>query len=84
MRAEATDRVAAEAGLRKAIELARGQNSRSLELRATTDLARLLVAGGRRDEALSGLAGIYGGFTEGFDTTDLQSARALLDELGAR
>jgi adenylate cyclase len=84
LRAESPDRVAAEAGLRTAIELARGQNSRSLELRAATDLARLLVAGGRRNEAISGLTGIYGGFKEGFDTADLRSARALLEELGAR
>jgi hypothetical protein len=45
-------------------------------------LARLLEAQGKRDDACSMLSEIYGWFTEGFDTADLKSARALLDELG--
>jgi class 3 adenylate cyclase/tetratricopeptide (TPR) repeat protein len=70
-----------ESCLRKAIEVARRQESRWWELRATTSLARLLRDTGRRDEARAMLAGIYGWFTEGFDTADLKDAKALLEEL---
>ena len=66
---------------RTAIEIARRQSARSEELRATTSLARLLAKQGRRDEARTMLAEIYGWFTEGFDTADLKDAKALLDEL---
>jgi predicted ATPase len=66
---------------RMAIENARRQNARSAELRATTSLARLLVKRGKRNEARSMLAEIYGWFTEGFDTADLKDAKALLHEL---
>jgi adenylate cyclase len=52
-------------------------SAKSLELRATTSLARLLDKQGRRDEARTMLAEIYG-FTEGFDTADLKDAKALL------
>jgi predicted ATPase len=72
-----------ESSLRKAIEIARRQESRWWELRATTSLARLLAKQGKRDEARSMLAEIYGWFTEGFDTADLEDAKALLDELTA-
>jgi predicted ATPase len=65
----------------QAIEIARRQSGKSLELRATTSLARLLASQDRRDEARAMLAGIYGGFTEGFDTADLIEAKALLAEL---
>ena len=65
----------------QAIEVARKQSGKSLELRATMSLARLLAAQGRRDEAHAMLAEIYGWFTEGFDTADLKDAKALLDEL---
>jgi len=73
----------AEAGerFRVAIQLARERAEKSLELRATTCLARLLDGQGRRDEARAELAEIYGWFTEGFDTRDLQEARVLLDKL---
>ena len=64
-----------------AIEIARRQQAKSLELRATTSLARLLRDAGRRDEARAMLAEIYGWFSEGFDTADLKDAKALLDEL---
>jgi predicted ATPase len=50
-------------------------------LRATTTFARLLAKQGRRDEARTMLAEIYGWFTEGFDLADLEDAKALLDEL---
>jgi len=66
---------------RRAIEIALNQSARSLELRATTSLARLLGKQGRRDKARAMLADIYGWFTEGFDTADLKDAKALLDEL---
>ena len=65
----------------RAIEIARKQSAKSLELRATMSLARLLVKQGRRDEARTMLVEIYGWFTEGFDTSDLKDAKALLDEL---
>jgi hypothetical protein len=65
----------------KAIEVARKQSARSLELRATMSLARLGQQQGKREEARQMLAEIYGWFTEGFDTADLKEARALLDEL---
>jgi predicted ATPase len=65
---------------RTAIEVARGQNAKSLELRATTSLARLLAKQGRGEEARAMLADIYNWFTEGFDTADLKDAKALLDE----
>jgi predicted ATPase len=54
----------------------------SLELRAATSLARLWQHQGKRNESHHMLSAIYGWFTEGFDTKDLQEAKALLDELG--
>jgi predicted ATPase len=66
-----------------AIEVARQQNAKSLELRATMSFARLLRDANRRDEARVMLAEIYNWFTEGFDTADLKDAKALLDELSA-
>jgi predicted ATPase len=75
--------IEAENCFQRAIEIARGQNARSLELRATTSLARLLKSQGLREEARMMLANIYNWFTEGFDTPDLKDAKALLDELGA-
>jgi class 3 adenylate cyclase/predicted ATPase len=70
-----------ESCFRRAIEIARKQSAKSLELRATTSLARLVAGQGRRDEARAMLAQIYGWFTEGFDIAGLKEARALLDEL---
>jgi predicted ATPase len=70
-----------EAGLRRALALAREQGARALELRAAVSLAGLWSGQGRRAEALELLAPGYGGFTEGFDTADLRSAWALLDAL---
>jgi predicted ATPase len=65
----------------RAIEIAREQRAKSWELRATMSLARLLASQGRREEARTMLADIYGWFTEGFDTADLKDAKALLDDL---
>jgi predicted ATPase len=66
-----------------AMEIARRQKGKSLELRATVSLARLWQQQGKKDEARHMLADIYGWFTEGFDTIDLQQAKALLQELSA-
>jgi predicted ATPase len=71
----------AEAWFERSIEVARAQQARSWELRATMSLARLWRDKGRRAEARDLLAPVYGWFTEGFDTLDLSEARATLDEL---
>jgi len=71
----------AEKCFREAIEIARGQSAKWLELRATVSLARLLGDTKRSGEARPMLAEIYNWFTEGFDTADLKDAKALLDEL---
>jgi hypothetical protein len=55
--------------------------AKSLELRAVTSLSRLLKNQGEKEQARQMLAGIYGWFTEGFDTADLKDAKALLDTL---
>jgi class 3 adenylate cyclase/predicted ATPase len=73
--------VEAQTCFERAIEVARKQSAKSFELRATFSLARLLASQGRRDEARTMLADIYGWFTEGFDTADLKDAKALLAEL---
>ena len=65
----------------KAIEIAQRQQAKSWELRATMSLARLWQQQGKKDEARERLAEIYGWFTEGFDTKDLQETKALLEEL---
>jgi len=71
----------AERDFREAITLAQKMSAKSLELSATSCLARLLRDSGRRQEALSVLNNIYGWFTEGFDTPDLKEAKALLEQL---
>jgi predicted ATPase len=63
------------------MDIARQQHAKAWELRAATSLARLWQGQGKRHEARELLAPIYGWFTEGFDTADLQEAKALLDEL---
>ncbi len=71
----------ADTSFHRAVEVARRQQAKSLELRATVSLGRLWQAQGRREEAHQLLAEVYGWFTEGFDTPDLQEAKALLEEL---
>jgi predicted ATPase len=65
----------------KAIEIAQKQQAKSLELRASTSLAHLWQQQGKTTEALRMLSEVYGWFTEGFDTKELQEAKALLEEL---
>jgi predicted ATPase len=72
----------AEGYFLQAIEIARQQSAKSLELRAVMHLSRLWQSQGRREAARQILAEMYGWFAEGFDTEDLQEARALLAELG--
>jgi predicted ATPase len=71
----------AETCFRQALDIARRQQAKSWELRATMSLARLWQQQGKRQDAYDLLAPIYGWFTEGFDTADLQEASALLEEL---
>jgi predicted ATPase/class 3 adenylate cyclase len=68
----------AEACFRKALDIARRQQAKSLELRVAMSLSRLWQQQGKQEEAHQLLAEIYGWFTEGFDTADLQEAKALL------
>jgi predicted ATPase len=72
----------AEICFHQAIAIAQKQGAKSWELRAATSLARLWYNQGKRQEAYDLLAPVYGWFTEGFDTADLQEAKALLDDLG--
>ena len=74
----------AETCFQQSLAIARRQQAKSLELRAAMSLSRLWQQQGKRAEAHDLLAPIYGWFTEGFDTADLQEAKALLDELGDR
>jgi predicted ATPase len=71
----------AETWLQRALDVARRQEAKALELRAATSLARLWQQQGKRAAARALLAPIYAWFTEGFDTADLQDAKALLDDL---
>ena len=79
--ATADQGVEAEVSFRRAIDIARRQQSKSWELRATMSLARLWQRQGRREEAQAALAAVYGSYTEGFTTPDLVDARALLESL---
>jgi predicted ATPase len=71
----------AESCFQHAISIAQSQQAKSLELRAAMSLARLWQQQGKRQEAHDLLAPVYGWFTEGFDTADLQEAKALLEAL---
>jgi tetratricopeptide (TPR) repeat protein len=73
----------AETDFREAILRTKEVGAKTLELRAVISLARLLVHQGKRDEARTMLADIYGWFTEGFETADLKDAERLLDQLSA-
>jgi predicted ATPase len=73
--------VEAEACFQRALEVVRNQQAKSLELRAAMSLSRLWQQQGKQQEAYDLLAPIYHWFTEGFDTADLQEAKALLDTL---
>jgi predicted ATPase len=78
MRAQGADAGPVEAAFRRALEVAQSQQAKSLELRAATSLARLLLAQSRAAEAKELLAPLYSWFTEGLDTPDLQAARSLI------
>ena len=77
----ATAEADAEACFLKAIDIARKQQAKSLELRAVMSLVRLWQQQGKKTEAHKILSEIYGWFTEGFDTKDLQEAKELLESL---
>ena len=81
LRADGSERDAAEADLQRALAIARQQSALSLELRAARDLARLWSERGERQQAADLLAPLYAAFTEGFHTPDLQESKALLAEL---
>jgi len=66
---------------RKAIDIAKSQKAKSLELRAVVSLSRLLKKQDKKEEAIELLEETYNWFTEGFDTEDLKEAKALLEEL---
>jgi predicted ATPase len=75
------DLAKAETYFERALAVARAQQAKSWELRAATSMARLWRDQGRCDEARELLAPVYGWFTEGFGTPDLQEAKSLLDSL---
>jgi predicted ATPase len=77
-----TPQAEAEAWLQRALDIARRQEAKALELRAAMSLSRLWLQQGKQAEAYERLTPIYDWFTEGFDTADLQEAKALLEELG--
>jgi predicted ATPase len=81
LRQMGTPQSEAEAWLQRALDVARRQEAKSLELRAAMSLSRLWQQQGKQAEARALLAPIYGWFTEGFDTADLKDAKALLDQL---
>ena len=81
LRQAVPDASQAEACFRQALAIARRQQAKSWELRAAVSLSRLWQQQGKRAEAYRLLAEVYGWFTEGFDTHDLQEAKALLAAL---
>ena len=70
-----------EACFHKAIEVARQQHAKSLELRAVMSVSRLWQSQGKQHKAHNLLSEVYNWFTEGFDTVDLKEAKALLEDL---
>ena len=81
LRQPGTPPAEAETWLQRALDVARRQEAKSLELRAAMSLSRLWQQQGKQAKARELLAPVYGWFTEGFDTADLQEAKALLEEL---
>jgi predicted ATPase len=81
LRQTGTSQAEAETWLQRALDVARHQEAKSLELRAAMSLSRLWQQQGKQAEARALLAPVYGWFTEGFDTADLQEAKALLEAL---
>jgi predicted ATPase len=77
----AANQAEAETCFHHALEIARTQQAKSFELRTATSLARLWQRQGKRTKAYELLAPVYGWFTEGFDTADLQEARVLVEAL---
>jgi predicted ATPase len=77
------DEAKAEGYFQRALAIARQQQAKSWELRASMSLARLWRDQGKVQQARELLAPVYGWFTEGFDTRDLKEAKALLEELAA-
>ena len=77
------DAAKAQAYFKRALSVARQQQAKSWELRASTSLARLWRDQGKVQQARELLAPVYGWFTEGFDTRDLKEAKALLEELAS-
>jgi len=82
LRQPRTPQAEAETWLQRDLDVAHRQEAKSLELRAAMSLSRLWQQQGKRAEAYERLAPLYAWFTEGFDTADLQEARALLEALG--
>ena len=81
LRQPGTPPAEAEACFQRALDVARRQEAKSLELRAAMSLSCLWQCQGKRTEAYDLLTPIYSWFTDGFDTADLQEAKALLEEL---
>jgi predicted ATPase len=81
LRQPETPQAEAETWLQRALNIARRQEAKSLELRAAMSLSRLWQQQGKQAAARALLAPIYGWFTEGFDTADLQEAGTLLNDL---
>jgi predicted ATPase len=83
LRQSADQHAEAAAWFQQALAMAHQQQAKAWELRAAMSLARLWQQQGKRAAACELLAPIYGWFTEGFETADLQEAKVLLEELGA-
>jgi predicted ATPase len=77
----ADQQAASEASFNQALVVARAQQAKSWELRAAVSLGRLWLRQGKRTAARQLLAEVYGWFTEGFETVDLQEAQMLLEDL---
>jgi len=84
LRLQGVSEIEVEECFREAIAISRSQGAKSRELRVVVSLSRLYIEQGRQDEGGQMLAEIYGWFTEGFETADLQEAKALLDALDSR